>query len=272
MTEYQLLEELRLADPAPAGAERPEAAWSSAVVLQALERRSGSMQTIDRKTEAPTRSRRRGLFAGAAALVAALLVGTVTWVVLIEDGGSDAAGPVDIARSFIEARDAWDAEATAALLAPDAIIDHLVPGWLDSAADYAEKNRWYAAVEWNWAVGECDQSVSGTPATVVCTYTTDNAWTRALETDPITGRMIIVVANGEIADVDSGFDGRTCPGSFAECFPAWTAFRDWVADNHADDFLTMWSGNSPTYTPESISLFEQHTDEFVASVTGSTTQ
>ena len=38
---------------------------------------------------------------------------------------SEAAAPVDIARTFIEARDAWDAEATAALFAPDAVINDL---------------------------------------------------------------------------------------------------------------------------------------------------
>ena len=64
MTQHKLLEELRLADPAPVDAKRPEAAWSSAVVLQIIQQRSGTMQRIERKTEPPTPShgpsRRRG--------------------------------------------------------------------------------------------------------------------------------------------------------------------------------------------------------------------
>ena len=78
MTQQRLLEELRLADPAPVDAERSEAAWSSAVVLQIIEQRSGTMETIERETETqtprPGPTRRRGLLvAAAAALVVAII-------------------------------------------------------------------------------------------------------------------------------------------------------------------------------------------------------
>lgn len=74
MTQHWLLEELRLADPAPVDAERPEGTWSSAVVLQIIEQRSGTMETIERKTDT-TPSRRRGWLVAAAALVVTIIAG-----------------------------------------------------------------------------------------------------------------------------------------------------------------------------------------------------
>ena len=86
MTQQRLLEELRLADPAPVEGERPEATWSSAVVLQIIEQRSGTMQTIERKTET-TPNRRRGLLVTAAAVVVAIIAGGV--VIGLLGGSSD---------------------------------------------------------------------------------------------------------------------------------------------------------------------------------------
>ncbi|MEE9472971.1 MAG: hypothetical protein V3V82_03200 [Acidimicrobiia bacterium] len=86
MTQQRLLEELRLADPAPVDAERPEATWSSAVVLQTIHQRSGTMQKIERKTEPPP-SRRRGLLVAAAALVVAIIAAGV--VIGLIGGSSD---------------------------------------------------------------------------------------------------------------------------------------------------------------------------------------
>ena len=86
MTQHWLLEELRLADPAPVDAERPEGTWSSAVVLQIIEQRSGTMETIERKTDT-TPSRRRGWLVAAAAMVVAIIAGGA--VIGLLGGSSD---------------------------------------------------------------------------------------------------------------------------------------------------------------------------------------
>ena len=54
MTEHRLLEELRLADPAPIDAARPEGVWSSDVVLQVIEQRRGTMQLTQPRTQTIT--------------------------------------------------------------------------------------------------------------------------------------------------------------------------------------------------------------------------
>ena len=77
MTQHWLLEELRLADPAPVDAERPEGTWSSAVVLQIIEQRSGTMETIERKTDTTPSRRRRWLVAAAAMVVTIIAGGAV---------------------------------------------------------------------------------------------------------------------------------------------------------------------------------------------------
>jgi hypothetical protein len=86
MTQHWLLEELRLADPAPVDAERPEGTWSSAVVLQIIEQRSGTMETIERKTDT-TPSRRRGWLVAAAAMVVTIIAGGA--VIGLLGGSSD---------------------------------------------------------------------------------------------------------------------------------------------------------------------------------------
>ncbi len=183
-------------------------------------------------------------------------------LVLVAGGCGDIAGPEQIAESFMEARDTWDAEATEALLAPDAVIDDLeVP----RAADYSEQYRWYEAVEWRWALDECTESGSGTPATVSCSYNMENAWSRALDVGPIAGNMRFAIDDGQIVRVShNGFN----LGQFGS---VWGSFRSWVRDNHPDEFNSIYSsgGNTPVYTAEAADLWKQLTDEFVAVTTGS---
>jgi hypothetical protein len=192
-----------------------------------------------------------------------LIVGTVTWIALLNDEGPDVAGtPVDIARSFIEARDAWDAEAAIALLASDAVVrDEIrtveeLPAWFDLLR----------AVDWRWTVGECAETATGAAAEVTCTYTHNNAWTRALGVEPLTGTFNFVVSDGEIAELNHIFNR-------ADFSPVFAAFTGWVGSNHLEDMDVMFTSVVGVYvlTPESIALWEQYTNEFVASVTESAT-
>lgn len=95
MTQDKLLEELRLADPAPVDAQRPEAAWPAAVVLRAIQQRSGTMQTNDTQTrerprsapEGPRETLRRWLIPAAAA--AAAIVAIVAAVAVLGGNTDD---------------------------------------------------------------------------------------------------------------------------------------------------------------------------------------
>jgi hypothetical protein len=191
-----------------------------------------------------------------------LIVGLVTLIVVLDVWDSKVAAPVEVARAFVEARDAWDAEATVILFASDAVISDLQVPFV---TDYEKQYRWYEAVDWRWAVDECAEVVY--PArTVTCSYTMNNAWSRALEVGPITGGFDFTVADGQILELTHFFN----LGGFD---PVWGAFRKWVRDKHPEDIMGMYMVSdlrwTPHYTPESMALWEQYTDEFVASVTNS---
>jgi len=71
-----VLSAVRQVNPRPAGSTGPDAEWSTSELLLQIEQRSGTMQTVERKTEtkpSPGPSRRRGLLVAAAALVVAII-------------------------------------------------------------------------------------------------------------------------------------------------------------------------------------------------------
>jgi hypothetical protein len=100
MTHEEVLEELRLADPVPVDAQRPETAWSSAVVLQSIETRRRTMQTARQEVEKPAArarsSRTRAVLVAAGAMVVTILVvgGVIATVGGTSDDPAIGAGPV----------------------------------------------------------------------------------------------------------------------------------------------------------------------------------
>ncbi len=180
----------------------------------------------------------------------------MAWIVSLDDGESDVAGtPVDIARSFIEARDAWDAEAAIALLASDAVVRDEIRTVEELPALF----DFLRAVDWRWTVGECTETATGPAVEVTCTYTHNNAWTRALGVEPVTGTFNFVVSDGEIAELNHIFN-------WSDFAPVLAAFTEWVGSNHLEDMDVMIASAGYVLTPESIALWEQYTSEFVASV------
>ena len=112
---------------------------------------------------------------------------------------------------------------------------------------------------------DCIETVAGPPAQVFCTYTIENAWSRARGVGPFTGgRFYFTIADGKIQKLTHIFD-------FREFSPqVWEVFRAWVRDTHPQDVAVMYDFSGgvdvPRKTPEAIALWEQHTNEFVASV------
>ncbi len=91
MTDHDfVLSAVRQVNPRPAGSTGPDAEWSTSELLLQIEQRSGTMQTVERKTEtkpSPGLSRRRGLLVAAAALVVAIIAAGV--VIGLLGGSSD---------------------------------------------------------------------------------------------------------------------------------------------------------------------------------------
>ena len=170
--------------------------------------------------------------------------------------------PEAIARRFIDARNTRDGEAAIALFAPDAVSSS--DYGIAAAEDYPALFDWFQATDWRWTVEECSVTMAGPPAEVTCPYTQENAWSRALEVEG-TGSFDLTTSNGQILKLDNneGADFRT---------PVWGQFYGWVLTTHQEDIEVLYAAGagSPTLTPESIALWEEYSNEFVASVTDST--
>ena len=242
--------------------------------LEIVEQRTGNMTEQEVRDIDPTRpivrkERRRGPVYGLAAAVVVLIIGTVSWIAFRDDGGSGfAATPVDIGRSFIQAQDAWDADAALALLAPDAVIDQ---GLFTNIEEYPSHFEWNRALDWNFAVEECNQTVNDAVVEVTCAYSYENAWTRALGVGPYSGSTFdFVIADGQIQELTDNFESST---GFST--QAWEVFRGWVRDTHPEAVSVMYDfsgpSDAPRVTSEALVLWEQYTNEFVTSVTDSGT-
>jgi len=172
--------------------------------------------------------------------------------------------PTEIGHAFIQARDAYDADAAEALFASDAEIHD---DYMTSASEYHAHFAWHESTDWEWRADQCSETETGPPAEVRCTYTMENAWTKALGVDPISGGTFrFVIGDGLIQEI-------THTLNVAGFSPTWAEFQLWVRINHPDDHQIMYlSESAASWTPESVALFDRYTDEFVAQkVTAATT-
>ena len=211
------------------------------------------VETIQPRKE--ERRPRAGLLLGlAVALIAFLAVG----ILVTRDNG--VASPESVANAYMDARENLDAEAAQLLFAEDATMSD--EGF--TLDQLPELFSWYRATGWNWKADECSEVSTGPGGTLVrCTYEFENDWTRALGHAAVTGTLQLLVSEGEIAQLTSFLD----TGQFGD---VWEGFLTWIAENHSDDFEQMYveGGTAPLIDPASIALWEQYTDEFVASVEG----
>ena len=171
-------------------------------------------------------------------------------------------GPEAVARSYLEARATWDADAALDLFADDATIDDATIAFREtSTAEQASAFEFFQAVDWRETVEQCVETTSGPRSEVTCTYTFENAWTGAIGVEPITGSFDFIIADGLIVDLTHNFN-------LDDFGPVWSAVEDWLLGNHRDDAVNVMYNAGRTHsqkTPESLALWEQYTQEFVAS-------
>lgn len=194
-------------------------------------------------------------------LVAVLAVTAIALValaiLLTRDGG--VASPESVANAYMEARENLDAEAALTLFASDAEVNEEEFDFSQMPALFA----WYRASNWNWTPGECTISSGEVETLARCSYVFENDWTRALGHAPVTGQIQIVVSDGEITRLNSSLDT-------AQFNDVWMSFVGWIGENHSDDFFQMYNSSltAPLIDDNSIALWAQHTEEFVASAGG----
>lgn len=170
---------------------------------------------------------------------------------------ADTPSAIEVAETFIRARNAWDAETTMALFAAGADVQDLE---VSEVAHYTRQYEWYQAVGWRWELDECVETDPGPPSHVECSYTHHNAWMDALGDEPIAQSYLFVIEDGRIAELSNTF------GTFS----AWSEFRNWVNANHPDDVSVMYTSrggfDAPSYTTEALDLWRRYTEEFAASL------
>lgn len=200
------------------------------------------------------------------ALVAAavvILVGAAFLLVTRNTEPDVADAPQGIAELFIEG----DADTAVGLLATDAVVDH---GVVTSAEEYAEFRNWQVVTGTFATVTGCSKNPIGSAVEVSCTYMHGNAWSEALDIGPFDGsEWVFVIADGQIEEIRQTFD-------ISEFSPqAYLVFTGWLRENHPSDRSTMiavvGAREAPILTPQSIALWEQYTNEFVAFVAESGT-
>lgn len=165
-----------------------------------------------------------------------------------------------VANQFVEALEARDKEAVLDLVAARPLnIDIL------SAHDrtaFGQLFGWFDAVNWQFEPVGCEFSE---PDQVQCSILHRNDWFAAGDIAPVNGTLFLKVENGQITALRYGFDTR------ANSVP-YQLFRDYVRSNHPDDVPNLWAPDTgdysvgPILTEDAFNLFEQYTDEYLASL------
>ena len=163
----------------------------------------------------------------------------------------------EIGWSFFEARGNRDATTMAGLLS-DEVKSFDVQG-ASNLEDYTNLLGWYNSLNWNWTASRCDQLGNGDGvAKVYCVTELENDWTRTAGKEPYNMGWGIRVKDGKVVGI----------------FPEWNqnfvrthyvSFRDYIQENHADDFDVMFLEGGPNIASgeQMHTLFAKHTKSFV---------
>jgi hypothetical protein len=176
--------------------------------------------------------------------------------------------PEQVARDFLAAYGAHDADRALTFLTEDALADGMGwPGGWGSADAFRQEATFLAAQKFELLVKGCEkQDVSKPGVSLRCDVDYHAIRSRELGRGPFTGaQWDIVVEDGMITSsvptwpyITNGFSAQM-----------WEPFQRWVASAHPQDVVVMYdpAAASPgQMTDEAIRLWEQRTREWVADV------
>lgn len=211
--------------------------------------------------------RRRRVGVIPAAVVAFLLLAGLILVQRLDlDDESSRVEAVAVSEKFIEAHNSRDHETARSLVADTALIS-MNPAF---AVDDLEMGMaWLDATGWVITTNGCTvtrrpSAAAEDPIHVLCALAHENAWSKAIGLEPDRrGGLTLDVASGEIDSALLSFAPMGWPNEAVQ------TFEDWLAETHPDDLEQMYVYQSlPALTSESITLWSQHTDEFVQAQRG----
>ena len=156
---------------------------------------------------------------GLAAGVVLALVG----VILLTDTGPST--PLEIAERYLMARDAYDAEAVRALIAPGAQLNDMPAINLDELEAGLEMLSIY---EFSYDPFECTPGEGDPDSWVSCRYQLETALNGPVGYPPVAGHMSFQIVDGNIVQLHNQFPmGLYSPSVFRP-------FLDWLAAEHGD--------------------------------------
>ena len=186
------------------------------------------------------------------AAIAGVLVTTLLWAAAC--GEDTTSKRLADAEAFWEAVEANDKDAALAYVDPAAIESEAVAGF-GRAHTLEGQFDWYESVGLDWTLEEC---VEGDAGSVECTATASNAWSEALDVDPVTGEFVVQFSEDgitRVVDKGESFSSQWIPTVFE-------VFAGWVERNHPNDAEVMFDFEVDV-NPEILNLYEVNTDRFV---------
>jgi hypothetical protein len=232
----------------------------------ALRRRLGEGTTIDligiagkAQTTPPTNLRPRRQWRPA--LAAGLAVSVVVAAMLVPWTGNQSvldrilSSPIDIASSYMEARNSFDTEAAASLLTEDAFL------WDVPRMERAELDLGFEALRvygWQLAPFDCNN----TPGTtlVTCNYLMNNRLTQIVGRPLVEGRMQFLVVDGRIASLVHDLSFEDYGANVHEPYIAWL---DEQHPGATDQLFIVKDGVlTPILTAESLALAADYLDRY----------
>jgi hypothetical protein len=277
ITDDEVMRVFERADPARVddAASIPDATG----YLDALRTRSINVQLIETdespaQPSAPSR-RRWPIITAAAAAIVAIVVGGLVLAVGDEETdqttvAAEAATDAEVvARGFLDALFAYDADRAMTYLADDALADGQIADEgraLTTPEEFRLASAWAEAVAFKQTISDCEQrGETASGVRVRCAF--DYQWFRSdeLGLGPYGGSYWdltvrdgeVVAAASHLAYVDNGASKQT-----------WEPFRTWVSTTFPDDATVMYTDDDRDYgriTEESIRLWEQRIREYVTS-------
>ena len=283
ITEEEVMDLLERADPVRH--IHPAPAVDAAGYLDALRTRSSNVDYIDAEPTAKEAqiNRHRGLSAVAAAATVAIIAGGLVLATRADDEPNvssdpapvteeaattppplpaDEAAAVEVARGFLDAENAYDADWALTYLSDDYI-----------AAEFGTAEAYRLALSLSQAKGDwkvsidCEsQGESAAGIIIRCTYYNHTLGSEQIGRGPYSGNYTdFTIRDGKIVAADRHDESMT-NGASAQM---WEPFADWIATEHPDDVAVMYQDASqaaPLLTEDSIRLWARRTPEYVADV------
>lgn len=230
---------------------------------------SGALERQHTRQIRTMRNRKVGAFA----LVAAIVVTAVAVILATRPGENGTTTgtqgtptPVEVAKDFMDAYGAFDADRLIGYLAPDADVDGLISsiGEVHDGPGLRLSIDWLKAVGYEQLLRSCREGVtSASGAGVRCTFDLHLLRSSAIGKGPYGPAEIdFTVSGGKIVrasawnwDYEKAFSSEM-----------WGPFERWVSRTAPEDVATMYTDgthSAPLLTDGSIRRWEVHTQGFV---------